>query len=217
MGRPNFRKRNKPFKQQLPVFYIYSEGKNTEPEYFNSIRLDTLKIKVIGLGANTISLVKDAAKHLKKEDFDKQRDQKWCVFDKDDFNADQFDNTIHKAESKGFKVAWSNQSFEYWFVLHFEDHQGSAIDRTDYRDKINQYITNEKAKYNLDGNKHVTEGFFQELCGIDQFTRKRRIDLAIKRAKRIHDSKKDSPPWTSESCTTVYELIESIMQYGKIL
>ena len=43
--------------------------------------------------------------------------QVWVVFDKDDF--DDFDEAVALAEKYGFKVAWSNQSFEYWLYLHF--------------------------------------------------------------------------------------------------
>ena len=41
----------------------------------------------------------------------------WIVFDKDDF--DDFDQAIQEAINRGYNVAWSNQSFEYWLYLHF--------------------------------------------------------------------------------------------------
>lgn len=49
----------------------------------------------------------------------------WLMYDKDDFPLDNFDNTQHSAEgkidSRQYKVAWSNESLELWFVLHFQD------------------------------------------------------------------------------------------------
>ncbi|MGN6417310.1 MAG: RloB domain-containing protein [Pseudobacter sp.] len=33
------------------------------------------------------------------------------------------------------QIAYSNQAFEYWLILHFEDHQGGKIDRNDYHKK----------------------------------------------------------------------------------
>ncbi len=95
----------------MPVFYIYCEEKNTEPQYLNAFKMNTIKIKPLGLGQNTLNIVEEAIKRIRIEKFDKTLDQKWCVFDKDDFPANSFDNAIKKAENNEFKVAWSNQSF----------------------------------------------------------------------------------------------------------
>lgn len=50
----------------------------------------------------------------------------WLVFDKDDFPADRFNNTQSQAESisgtPNYRVAWSNESVELWFLLHFQDY-----------------------------------------------------------------------------------------------
>ena len=43
----------------------------------------------------------------------------WVVFDKDDFSDDQFNNAISLAERNGIHTAWSNESIELWFLLHF--------------------------------------------------------------------------------------------------
>lgn len=59
----------------------------------------------------------------------------WCVFDKDDFTDSQFNSSIDKAEKNGLKTAWSNESIELWFLLHFENIQ-SPIPRTEYIKKI---------------------------------------------------------------------------------
>lgn len=68
------------------TFLIVCEGEVTEPEYFNSFRLTSANVKAIGKGMNTISLVKEA---IAVRDIEKRRnrnyDQCWVVFDKDDF------------------------------------------------------------------------------------------------------------------------------------
>jgi hypothetical protein len=65
----------------------------------------------------------------------------WSVFDRDvnlsnpqALAADniQFTASIQMAEHAGIKVAWSNDVFELWILLHFEDVQpGIAINRVD--------------------------------------------------------------------------------------
>jgi len=208
-----FKKRQIAFKEQLPVIHIYCEGKNTEPDYFNFFRVKTAKIKSVGVGDNTLSLVGKAIECIKKESFDPKLDQKWCVFDKDDFDAQRFDNAVAKATSNGFGVAWSNQSFEYWFLLHFNDHQGGTLHRDILKEKINLNIPDVKARYNGDGSKHVTGQFFQELSATDPATGVPRQELVIKRAARLHATKREDPPSGSESCTTVYKLVEILNRY----
>ncbi|MDZ7878813.1 MAG: RloB family protein [Saprospiraceae bacterium] len=51
--------------------------------------------------------------------------QVWCVFDRDrepnDGKDTAFNDSIRTANAKGIKTAWSNDDFELWILLHFED------------------------------------------------------------------------------------------------
>lgn len=122
------------------TFLIVCEGEVTEPEYFNSFRLTSANVKAIGKGMNTISLVKEA---IAIRDIEKRRnrnyDQCWVVFDKDDFADSDFNAAIQMAQANVFHVAYSNQAFEFWFLLHFNLYQG-AIHRNRYTERtlINQ-------------------------------------------------------------------------------
>ncbi len=53
----------------------------------------------------------------------------WVVFYKDDF--EDFDHAIAVGQKKGYKIAWSNQSFEYWLYLHFY-YSDSALHREEW-------------------------------------------------------------------------------------
>ncbi|MDO5106086.1 RloB family protein [Capnocytophaga sp.] len=185
------------------TFLIVCEGKNTEPNYFNHFRKPTITIKTQGTGCNTISLVKEAEKYSKQESYD----EVWCVFDKDDFLDNNFNQAIVNAETKNFKVAYSNESFEYWFILHFEDHQGGAMSRKHYNRKINGYINPLGAVYDGDGDKKVSEAFFNLL--------KERVKFAIDRASRNHQRHINDgrTPAQSNSSTTIYKLVEEILKH----
>lgn len=106
-------------------FLIVCEGMCTEPDYFKAFRMTTATIKAVGQGMNTISLVNKAIS-IRDTDMKKKRtyDQCWVVFDKDDFPANDFNQAIALAERNGFRVAYSNQAFEYWFLLHFNLYRG---------------------------------------------------------------------------------------------
>jgi RloB-like protein len=111
----------RPSRQKKSVYLIICEGEKTEPNYFKEMRQFhrlSISIEICGTGCNTISLIEEARRiDIGSEtDFD----QVWCVFDKDDFTAENFNNAIFKANSYHYRVAWSNECFELWYLLHFK-------------------------------------------------------------------------------------------------
>ena len=194
---------------EKPTIRVVCEGENTEPGYFEKFRLTTATIKTVGEGYNTNSLVQ-RAQTLNDEG---SYDQVWCVFDKDDFLAAAFNDAIHLAERLGFGVAYSNQAFEYWLILHFEDHQGAGFHRDRYGKKLNTYLNKLGSHYDAEGSKEITREIFDHLMANDPKTGKRRIDLAILRATRIYDQYDHRSPALEESSTTVFRLVEEILKY----
>lgn len=205
---PTF-ERNVPKLIEKPTILIVCEGENTEPSYFKQFRLSSATIKPIGEGFNTISLVNRAIQISKQESFD----QVWCVFDKDDFKDNDFNAAIVMAESKNFGIAYSNQAFEYWLILHFDDHQGSGMHRDDYDSKINKLLKQYNLTYDGTKSKIITESIFELLDGIDERTNKERKVLAIERAKRNYEKLDHSNPAKEESSTTVFKLVEELLKY----
>lgn len=192
-----------------PSILIVCEGENTEPSYFNQFRLSSAKVKSVGEGYNTISLVNRAFELSQEGSFD----QVWCVFDKDDFNEQDFNDAIRIAKSNTFGVAYSNQAFEYWFILHFNDHQGGGMHRNEYNDRINGLLKPYKVKYDGNGSKIVEEDFFELLDGIDEKTKSKRVDLAIARAERNDKQFDHTNPAREESSTTVFRLVQELLKH----
>ncbi len=94
---------------EKPSILIVCEGENTEPSYFNQFRITSAKVKSVGVGYNTVSLVHRAFELAQQGNYDRI----WCVFDKDDFKDEDFNNAIQIAEADNFGIAYSNQAFEY--------------------------------------------------------------------------------------------------------
>ncbi len=195
-----------PIRTEKETILIVCEGKNTEPDYFRQFKLNTATIKVVGEGYNTVSLVERAEQLKKQGDYD----QVWCIFDKDDFK--NFNDAIQKAENLGFKTAWSNQAFEYWLLLHFEDHQGGGMNREDYYDKINTYLKPYGVVYDRDS-KRISNRFFDVLQAKLPKEGKIRQDLAINRAKRNLSFHQGNSSSDAESCTVVFRLVEEISKF----
>jgi hypothetical protein len=210
---PTF-ERNIPSKKEKDSFLIICEGKNTEPDYFNHFKLKSAKIKAIGEGYNTLSLVERAAQIVEEEkSMGRHYNQVWCVFDKDDFDDTQFNSAITTAENTyDFKVAYSNQSFEYWLILHFNDHQGGAMDRKDYDKKLNNYLKPFKIEYDGEGDKKISEDFFDILQSKEKSTDKENRQFkAIARAEKIYLALDNINPAQEESSTKVFQLVKEIM------
>lgn len=198
-----------PVLTEKPTILIVCEGKNTEPSYFNQFRLSSATIKPVGEGYNTISLVNRAIQISNQNSYE----QVWCVFDKDDFSNVDFNNAISVAEANGFGVAYSNQAFEYWILLHFNDHQGGGMHRDEYNNKLNESLKTFDVLYDGKKSKIVTEEIFDLLDGVDDRTGKERKILAIERAKRNYDRFDHNNPAIEESSTTVFRLVSELLKY----
>jgi hypothetical protein len=194
-----FKNNSKVIKQS---FLIICEGENTEPDYFNEFKLGSARVEAVGKGMNTISLVRQAVQ-LKKEYLkrDMKFDQYWVVFDKDDWTEVDFNNAIAIARASDFKVAYSNQAFEYWFMLHFNLHQGK-IDRNTYEAKLTDYLGFKYAK-----DSSVSSKIFNILL--------KRQETVISNARHAYNSfgGTHASPATEESSTTVFLLVEELRKY----
>jgi len=203
-------------------FLIVCEGEKTEPNYFESIRallpsemVD--RVTVEGCGRNTRSLVDFARdKNQKRLSSDKPYYYHiWVVFDKDSFPDDDFDNAIKQLEAldlatssnedkrQRWHAAWSNEAFELWYILHFQETTGGALSRSTYQGSLETLIK-----------KH---------CGVIRPYQKNAKDMfsllreytpdAIRRAKTALGQQTGKPPHAQNPATTVHQLVEELLRY----
>jgi len=200
-------KREKELLDDLPPYmYIISEGTKTEPNYIKGFARTINskyqefssgpRILVRGTGRNTKNLLMFARKQVEKEF--PQAEVVWLMYDKDDFPLDNFDNTQYSAEQREekrkYRVAWSNECIELWFVLHFQELEVN-IGREQYQKILRQKCGYEKTLDNL-----------YELF-------KDKTDVAIQRAKRQYEAYHDEAPSKRCPATRVYELVEELRKY----
>jgi len=179
-------------------FLIVCEGKKTEPNYFEQFRVPGLVIQLARTGRNTISLVEEAI-NLKQED---DYDQVWCVFDKDEFSINQFEQAIQVAINNGMKVAYSNQSFELWYVLHF-CYMQNANGRAAYIRMLSRpdFLGFKYKKNNPD--------MYQILLP--------KINIAINNARRLLREYHPPRPGRDDPSTLVYKLVLELQEQAKPL
>jgi hypothetical protein len=218
-----FRKRREDRKQRKYAFktpkansfLIVTEGKRTEPLYFKGIQkliidkiggtVDVIEAPVIdiyGEGSSTGKLIEITEKIIKDAKFIYQN--VWVVFDKDDFV--DFDQAIKEGIEKGYKIAWSNQSFEYWLYLHF-NYSDSALHRNDWNEKLSEIFK----QYHL-GNGSYQKNYEEIYHMVNSFDG---VNTAIKNAKRRMSLFRYAVDKPSEydPGTTVHELVQELKQY----
>lgn len=194
---------------------ILCEGTKTEPNYFQEIknRIDNkyrgrININIIPTKKGRLNLLNQAIEMVKSSKAN--YDHIWLVYDKDDFNKDEFDNTVYKIEAMNEKnedikyhALWSNQCIEVWFLLHFIDLKVDVC-RDEYIDKINESWK----KCGICGS--YTKNDIQIYNKLEKYQ-----DIAVKRAKKIIDENKDKTPSHIAPASKIYEIIELLSPYLK--
>ena len=181
-------------------FLIVCEGEKTEPDYFKAFRMTAATVKAVGQAMNTMTLVSKAIS-IREADQKRKKvyDQCWVVFDKDDFPAKDFNQAIQFAEKNGFRVAYSNQAFEYWFLLHYNLYTG-AIHRSQYKDMLTKLTGMPYSK---------SEGYGAVMYNLLLS----RQQQAINNAETVLAEISHGNPAEEESSTTVQRLVMELNKF----
>lgn len=181
-------------------FLIATEGK-TEAQYFDHFKSTTgPRIMSVDEGDSKIRLVEKAIELrtilIKDGSYNSDIDATWAVFDRDvDINKpndkETFNEALALANRNNIQVAYSNDSFELWFLLHFQ-----VVSTSMHRD-----IICEKLKAHLGTYEH----------GDDIFERiDHNYNEAVKRARQMLMVTSDIMPVDANPSTTTHLLVEEL-------
>jgi hypothetical protein len=146
---------------------------------------------------NTRSLVEKALEIRKKaKDNDEIFDQVWCVFDRDSFTLQNFNAAFDLAERKKIKIAYSNEAFELWYLLHFH-YFNSGISRDDYIEKLSKLLNEPYKKNNTEMYRKLMD----------------RQPDAIKNAKNLLNTYSPPTPGKDNPSTTVHRLVIELNKF----
>jgi hypothetical protein len=192
-----------------PRILILSNGELAEPQYFQDFKdyIQANTVKIIRskqfYGKAPFELINIVAEYKEKLEnankfIEKDGDQMWCVFDVDDFFADNskdFKAAIALAHERGIHLAWSHECFELWFLCHFSS-VSSAIPRVDYHKKLKKFFK-EKGLGQYEKNmNHIFEKILKHQ------------ETAIKNAKKIFSKDKVE----KNPSTAVFLLVEELLK-----
>jgi hypothetical protein len=188
---------------------IYCNGAQTENNYFKALLEElrlTAHIRIIPQSHNRLSLVRKVEKCLKEDNYKVDNAHKvWVVFDVDacpkgDDNLgaikSQTDNAVLKCIHHGYKPIVSNDSFEFWFCLHYNPNDFVHRHRDDLASILSKAI----------GKKYEKN--------TEMYLRIRPMqDVAIASAKRLCDTHPRTRAVSQcQPYTNVHELIETLRE-----
>ena len=193
--------------QYLGYYIIVTDGKETEPNFFNGIKNqinDDIKNKVV---------IKVKTKHTKDlidfilEELNKSPNyaEPWIVFDKDEVM--NFDELIYKTKNKDINVAWSNPCIEILFLAYFGknptvSNQKECISRLEeiYKKETNiKYEKNEKKIYEI----------------LNEYGDERRAIEIMDRKYKEYVENTNIKPSKMNGVSIVYNLIKKIKISGR--
>jgi hypothetical protein len=138
------------------LFLIVCEDESTEPYYFETFKKEfekiypneTVFLRPVGTGRNSKGVIEQAVIKRKElfEESNKTVDEVWAVFDKDDLdlsegNRQRFDDAFKIAEKENIRIAYSNEVFKLWLLLHFANVSSEKpIPRVDIYAKLEENI-----------------------------------------------------------------------------
>lgn len=196
-------------REQLPSFHIFCEGANTEPLYFNQFPIPNMA-HCKGYGQTKIPLVETALKYKRENRITKKsKDQIWVIFDYDYYGAlqpkqkEEYNNAINKAEKNNIRWAVSNDAFELWYVLHYQNCNAQQL-RIWYNQRI-EYHTGE----DYDKNRKIAMKMYDLLLS--------RQGEAIQRAEILKEQyDEENKAYADKNpFTTVHELVVELNAYIK--
>lgn len=197
-------------------YYIFCEGQQTEPQYFNGFKnlieenpiyKDMVLIEIEPCQAETMRVLEMAEEYVRKNKI--KKGQIWCVYDKDSFPAKHFNGVEERVENLNkenpelqYHTAWSNECIEFWFLLHF-----SYYTANNHRTEYSSFLDNKFSELGIGKYRKNRNDIFQILMNDGN------PKLAIRYAKRIIKDGHGNPPSEIAPGTKVYELVEELAKY----
>ncbi len=199
------------------LFLIVCEDGNTEPYYFRTfekyIPEETIFLRAVGTGRSSKGVVEQAIVEREKlsEEANKNVDEVWVVFDKDDAekvpaNRLRFTDAFKIAQEEKMKVAYSNEVFELWLLLHFCDISSvNPIPRADIYSNLETVIksfeTHKSFVY-----KHGKAEIIDALIKLGNEAK------AIERAEQLLSQQKGKQPIDANPSTTAHILVKRLRE-----
>lgn len=191
------------------TFYILTNGKETERNYFELVKSkkSIYDVKVEFHNDDPAGLVKIGAQLLKS-----RANQVWCVFDIDDtFEEGSLIASLKLSSETGVNIVFSNLAFEVWLLSHYGKVEKTMNNSQLLRamDELLLKILGETYSYNKSDKNILKKHFLPKLD--DAVTNSKVIyQKRVAEHEKQYDGNKGYRIWEWNPCTNVYMLIEAL-------
>jgi hypothetical protein len=226
----------------MEVFIIFCEDGAVEPAYLNAFRSHRVQISCIPNAGQHHQNVDHATNYLRNKGMLEVANgvevlkfmpgtQVWCMYDrdkdaaKDDGKDTAFNDSIANARGRGMGVAWSNDNFELWILLHFVDvdvNDAACLHRDGYYLQLQGVLRSAYPEASALGQKVHNPMFTyrDSLKSGSQFARMMlpllagKMEDAIARAQNLekHHDEASKTPHRKVPCTMVHHLCLQILK-----
>ena len=188
------------------IIWVYTEGK-TEKTYLSKLRTRSgkrTKVKVTQINKNKLEFIKKIIATRDDNEGNnnfKEKDVIWAVMDIDmegRESRNKLKQAFELAKKEGIELAYSNNSFEIWPLLHFEDVKiNQKMGNKDLEDKLQKHLD---GKYKKDGSL------------VFDFLENKDYEQASSRAEQLlgRHTKNNTDPIKANPSTTIHKLIKII-------
>lgn len=236
---------DKRYADSLFTYIIFCEDEISEYYYFKWFETSLIKVNVIRKQKSMLTnlrkaitfctdngiLVNDGANYKLGE----EGIEIWCVYDRDiESNLaeiaeknNEFNLSISLAQQNDINVAWSNDAFELWILLHLMDIDANIDDtkkRIYYYEVLTNYFKNKKNP-NPDLTKAIAHASFcykKDLKSKTNFINIVMSEIlpntqkAIERSMALFEKHKTQVNhYDKKPCTTVHNLVFNLLDKGK--
>ena len=204
------------------LMLIVCEDENTERVYFEHFHKlfnellpsETVYVRAVGTGRNSLGVVTQAVleRELLATESGKLVDEVWAVFDKDDLDKvektrENFDQAFVKAESEKIRIAYSNECFELWLLLHFCGvNEKEPIPRSELYSRLAAAISKHDQNFVYD------HGDATVLSMVRKYGNEAKA-LERAHALDVYHQKENHAPIDSNPRTLVYQLVNQLRQW----
>jgi hypothetical protein len=196
---------------------IICEDQKTEPAYFQRLVSlfppETVYVRTIGTGRKPKGIVEQAIREreILHEQANKEADEVWLVFDKDDEGNNEttlqnFEEAWQRAVAENLNIAFSNEVFELWLLLHLAD---VAPDCPMRRHEIYLQLQDAVQQFAGYGGFTYKHGDIAILEVVEKVGSETRAIHGAKALQAFHKQANNKPLQANPS-TTVYLLIEKL-------
>lgn len=189
------------------TFYIITNGKETECNYFELIKAkkSVYKVVVKYMNDDPLQLVKHALEI-------KDANQVWCVFDIDNTHLEgRLIPAINLANnSRVVNIAFSNTAFEVWLLSHYKKTE-KQMSNNKLMAEMNELLRElgSKVEYSKSNKELLAKYFIPKMSTAVQNSKIVYQKRVLEHKKHYGDSS-NYEIWEWNPCSNVFQLIEAL-------